>query len=39
MRDLAGPQSRYPGDQTFERGLHWLLDGIDAAGRQEVTRR
>jgi TetR/AcrR family transcriptional regulator, tetracycline repressor protein len=28
MRDLAGPLSEHPGEETFELGLEWLLDGI-----------
>jgi hypothetical protein len=32
MRELAVQLARHPGDETFERGLSWLLDGIDAAG-------
>ena len=32
MRELAVQLTRHPGDETFERGLGWLLDGIDAAG-------
>jgi TetR/AcrR family tetracycline transcriptional repressor len=30
MRELAKPLSEHPGDDTFERGLRWLLDGIRA---------
>jgi TetR/AcrR family tetracycline transcriptional repressor len=37
MRKLAKPLSQHPGDQTFERGLRWLLDGIDTAGRRQDT--
>lgn len=31
MRDLAGRLAVHPEDETFERGLAWLLDGIAAA--------
>lgn len=30
-RELARPLSQHPSDETFERGLRWLLDGIGAA--------
>jgi TetR/AcrR family transcriptional regulator, tetracycline repressor protein len=33
MRKLAKSLSEHPGDDTFERGLHWLLDGIRAMAR------
>jgi AcrR family transcriptional regulator len=38
MRALATPLSEHPGDDTFERGLHWLLDGIDATVRRDRPR-
>jgi TetR/AcrR family transcriptional regulator, tetracycline repressor protein len=37
MRRLARPLSEYPGDETFDKGLRWLLDGI-AAARSQVAR-
>jgi hypothetical protein len=33
MRALAKPLSEHPGDDTFEKGLRWLLDGIIATGK------
>ena len=38
MRELAEPLAEYPGGDTFEKGLGWLLDGI-AAGAAAGARR
>ena len=32
MRELARPLARHPDDQTFERGLRWILAGIAQSG-------
>jgi TetR/AcrR family transcriptional regulator, tetracycline repressor protein len=41
LRHLAGELARHPDDETFERGLRWLLSGIagDAAGRRTARGR
>jgi AcrR family transcriptional regulator len=39
MRELAVQLARHPGDETFESGLRWLLDGIGAAGGDAVDKR
>lgn len=36
-RELARPLSEHPSDETFERGLCWLLDGIRAAAEGGPT--
>jgi TetR/AcrR family tetracycline transcriptional repressor len=39
MRDLAGELSEYPGDDTFVKGLSWLLDGIHAMTRGDEVQK
>jgi len=37
MRELAKPLSEHPSDETFEKGLRWILDGIHATAAGEIT--
>jgi AcrR family transcriptional regulator len=38
VRELAQPLSEHPSDDTFEKGLRWLLDGIRASVAGQITR-
>lgn len=39
VRELAKPLSEHPSDDTFEKGLRWLLDGINAASAEPTGSR